>query len=51
MSRKSHEVDENAEERAGAARLHKEYGLGPYDTAAHAAGTKKGSRRRAGLSG
>lgn len=38
------------EERAGAARLHKEYGLGPYDTAAHAAGTKKGSRRRAGLS-
>lgn len=38
------------EEQAGAARLHKEYGLGPYDKAAHAAGTKKGSRRRAGLS-
>ena len=38
------------EEHAGAKELHRKYGLAPYDKAAHAAGTKKGSRRRAGLS-
>lgn len=38
------------EERAGARELHREYGLAPYDAAAHEAGTKKGSRRRAGVS-
>ncbi len=38
------------EEHAGAKELHRKYGLAPYDKEAHAAGTKKGSRRRAGLS-
>ncbi len=38
------------QERAGARTLHRMYGLAPYDKAAHAAGAKKGSRRRAGLS-
>ncbi len=38
------------EEQPGARALRRKYGLGPYDKAAHAAGGKKGSRRRAGVS-